>query len=41
MGLPRASLGGANEQVKEFFAKYLTNKPQREVENPGSSAPQT
>jgi ATP-dependent DNA helicase PIF1 len=23
IGLPRTSLGGANEQVKEFFEKYL------------------
>jgi hypothetical protein len=25
MGLPRVNLGGANEQVKEFFDKYLRN----------------
>jgi hypothetical protein len=23
IGLPRSNLGGANEQVKEFFEKYL------------------
>jgi hypothetical protein len=27
VGLPRVNLGGANEQVKEFFEKYLRNKP--------------
>jgi hypothetical protein len=26
IGLPRTNLGGANEQVKEFFEKYLKNK---------------
>lgn len=26
IGLPRANLGGANEQVKEFFDKYLKKK---------------
>jgi hypothetical protein len=25
IGLPRMNLGGANEQVKEFFEKYLKN----------------
>jgi uncharacterized protein YggU (UPF0235/DUF167 family) len=37
VALPRTALGGANEQVKEFFAKYLS-KPKSQSEPPRSSA---